>query len=151
MIISLNSVSMSFGETEVLKNITFLLNEKEKAAVVGVNGCGKTTLFKLITGELTPTGGDIIIPKFTEIGYFSQNLTINSESTIYSELMGVFKKTLQIEEQKQETEAQLKTAKGEELDRLLAKYDRLNAEFEKRNGFESESRVKGVIKGLGFF
>ncbi|MCC8014306.1 MAG: ABC-F family ATP-binding cassette domain-containing protein [Eubacterium sp.] len=150
MIISLNSVSKAFGETEVLKNITFLLNEKEKAAVVGINGCGKTTLFKLITGELTPTGGDIIIPKFTEIGYFSQSLTIDSESTIYSELMGVFKKTLQIEKQKQEVETQLKNAKGEDLDRLLAKYDRLSEEFEKRNGFESESRVKGVIKGLGF-
>lgn len=150
MILSLNGINKSFGETEVLKNITFLLNEKEKAAIIGINGCGKTTLFKLITGELAPTSGEIIIPHFTEIGYFSQNSAINSEGTIYSELMSVFKKTAQIEEEKRKTEQLLKNAEGADLDRLLAKYDRLSAEFDDRDGFQCESRIKGVIKGLGF-
>ncbi len=150
MIITCSNVNKSFGENTVLSDISFLLNEKDKAAIIGVNGCGKTTLFKLITGELLPDGGDIIMPKGTEIGYFSQNLSIDSENTIWEELSLVFDDLKEIEIRKRQMEQDMKRTTGEALDELMAKYSALNEEFERRNGFEWESRVRGVIKGLGF-
>ncbi len=150
MIITCSNINKSFGENTVLSDISFLLNEKDKAAIIGVNGCGKTTLFKLITGELLPDSGDIIMPKGTEIGYFSQNLSIESENTIWEELSCVFDDLKEIEDRKRKIEHDMKLREGEELEELMAKYSALNDEFEKRNGFEWESRVRGVIKGLGF-
>ena len=73
MILSCSNISKSFGENNVLKNISFLLNEKDRAAIVGVNGSGKTTLFKMILGELEPTSGEIAMPKNIEVGCFSQD------------------------------------------------------------------------------
>ncbi|MCD8157899.1 MAG: ATP-binding cassette domain-containing protein [Clostridiales bacterium] len=150
MILSCNNVSKSFGENTVLSNISFLLNEKEKAAVIGVNGCGKTTLFKIILGELSPSEGEVIMKAGIEIGYFSQDITIDSDNTIYEEMLKVFEKTAEIEKEKHLTEEKMKSARGNELERLMKKYDRLTIEFEDKKGFETESRIRGVIKGLGF-
>ncbi|MCD8090040.1 MAG: ATP-binding cassette domain-containing protein, partial [Clostridiales bacterium] len=82
--------------------------------------------------------------------YFSQDITIDSENTIYEEMLKVFASVSEIEEMKHLTEMEMKTAEGPELEKLMKKYDRLNTEFEDKNGFETESRIRGVIKGLGF-
>ncbi|MCD8214979.1 MAG: ATP-binding cassette domain-containing protein [Clostridiales bacterium] len=150
MILSCNNVSKSFGENAVLSGVSFLLNERERAAVIGVNGCGKTTLFKIILGELSPSGGEVIFKAGTETGYFSQDITIDSENTIYGEMFGVFEDVYRLEEEKHTIEGQMKSADGAELERLMRKYDLISAEFENKNGFETESRIRGVIKGLGF-
>lgn len=150
MILTCNGISKVFGENEVLSDINFLLNENEKAAIIGVNGCGKTTLFKIITGELSPTTGSIIMPKDIQTGYFSQDITIESENTLYGELSAVFSHIYELEKTKQALEEQMKHTKGSELTRLMRKYDNVCAEFARQNGFECESRIKGVIKGLGF-
>lgn len=150
MILSCNNVSKSFGENAVLSRVNFLLNERERAAVIGVNGCGKTTLFKIILGELSPSGGEVIFKAGTETGYFSQDITIDSENTIYGEMFGVFEDVYRLEEEKHTIEGQMKSADGAELERLMRKYDLISAEFENKNGFETESRIRGVIKGLGF-
>ncbi|MCC8097245.1 MAG: ATP-binding cassette domain-containing protein, partial [Eubacterium sp.] len=123
---------------------------KDNAAVRGVHGAGKTTLFKIILGELSPSEGEVIMKADTEIGYFSQDITIDSDNTIYEEMLKVFEKVAEIEKEKHLTEEQMKSAEGSELDRLMRKYDRLTAEFEDKKGFETESRIRGVIKGLGF-
>lgn len=150
MILALNNISKSFGTDVILENVSFNINEGEKVAVVGVNGAGKSTLFKIITGELSSDSGEVIMPKNTTIGYFSQNLEIDSNKTIYEELLTVFEPIMEIEACMRDMEAKMGETSGDELKNLMNAYDELSVELEKKNGYEYESRLRGVIKGLGF-
>lgn len=150
MILALNNVSKSFGTDVILENVSFHIEEKEKTAIVGVNGAGKSTLFKLITGELSLDSGEIIIPKSAAMGYFSQSLEIDSTKTIYAELLTVFEPIMLIEQQLRDMEAQMSQKSGEELEILMSKYSELSHKMEELDGYSYQSRLRGVIKGLGF-
>lgn len=150
MILALNNISKSFGTDVILENISFNIEKGEKVAVVGVNGAGKSTLFKIIIDELSPDSGEVIMPKNTTIGYFSQSLEIDSMKTIYAELLTVFEPIMAIENRMRDMEAKMAELSGDELDTLMKSYDELSLELEKKNGYEYESRLRGVIKGLGF-
>lgn len=150
MILALNNISKAFGVESILENISFHIEEGEKIAMVGVNGAGKSTLFKIITGELSADEGSITIPKNAEIGYFSQNLEIDSSKTIYEELLTVFEPVMAIEARLRELEAQMANTSSEDMAELMKAYDQLSLELENKNGYEYESRLRGVIKGLGF-
>lgn len=150
MILALNNISKAFGTDVILENISFNIEEGEKVAVVGVNGAGKSTLFKIITGELSADSGEVVIPKNATIGYFSQSLEIDSTKTIYAELLTVFEPIMLIESKMRDMEAKMADLSGDELKLLMNSYDELSLELEKRNGYEYESRLRGVIKGLGF-
>ena len=85
MILSLNNVSLSFGDKNILNKISFLVNENDRVALIGDNGTGKTTLLKVITGEYHKDEGDIVFKKDINIGYVSQHQNITSELTVYEE------------------------------------------------------------------
>lgn len=150
MVLALNNVAKAFGTDVILQNISFNVEDKEKLAIIGVNGAGKSTLFKIITGELALDSGDVIIPKDVTIGYFSQNLEIDSSNTIYGELLTVFEKLLALEENIRTLEQKMGSASGDELEALMSRYSALSLEFEKQEGYQYKSRLRGVIKGLGF-
>ncbi len=150
MILSCNNIKKSYGVDLILDDISFVINEKERAAIVGVNGAGKSTLFKIIMGEISPDEGMIIIPKEAKIGYFAQDLSIDSEKTLYDELLTVFDDIISIEKEMSEIEIKMGLAEGIELKDMMKKYSALSAEFEKNNGYEYKSRTRGIIKGLGF-
>ncbi len=150
MILSCNNIKKSYGVDTILEDISFIINEKEKVAIVGVNGAGKSTLFKIITGEISCDSGTVIIPKDIKIGYFAQNLQIDSEKTIYNELLTVFDDIISIEAEMSKTEALMSITKGSELDSLMKRYSYLSSELEKNNGYEYKSRIRGIINGLGF-
>ncbi|MGN1317915.1 MAG: ABC-F family ATP-binding cassette domain-containing protein [Lachnospirales bacterium] len=150
MILALNNVSKAFGEDIILENITFNIEEGEKVAIVGVNGAGKSTLFRIITGELSLDSGEIAMPKGTTIGYFSQNLEIDSTKTIYAELLTVFEPVMALEAKMRDMEEKMAELSGDSLKELMKEYDNLSLELEKKNAYEYESRLRGVIKGLGF-
>ena len=150
MILALNNVSKSFGTDVILENISFHIEEKEKVGIVGVNGAGKSTLFKIITGELSLDSGEVIMPKSAALGYFSQSLEIDSSKTIYGELLTVFEPVMLIEQQLRDMESQMAHTKGEELDRLMSNYSELSHKMEEMDGYSYQSRIRGVIKGLGF-
>jgi ATP-binding cassette, subfamily F, member 3 len=150
MLLSCQNISKSFGVTTILKDVNFLLNEKDKVAIVGVNGAGKTTLFKIITGELTPDVGELIISKNCTLGYLSQIASLNLENTIYEEMLTVFKTVIELEEQIRLLEIDMGVADGETLDSHLKSYTMLSQKFEDLKGYEYKSRIKGIIKGLGF-
>ncbi len=150
MILALNKISKAFGTDAILENISFNIEDGEKVALVGVNGAGKSTLFKIITGELSADEGSVNMPKNTTIGYFSQNLEIDSEKTIYAELLTVFEPVMAMESRLKDMEAKMAELNGNELQELMKQYDELSIELEKNNGYEYESRLRGVIKGLGF-
>lgn len=150
MILSLSGVSKSFGTDVIMEKITFNMEEKEKAAIVGVNGAGKTTLFKIITGESTYDSGDVYIKKDISLGYLKQNAMPNSDDTIYNEMLSVFKNLIETENELRQMEHEMSSLKGTELEEHMKKYSDLQYQFELMDGYSYKSRIKGVLKGLGF-
>ena len=150
MIFDCKNIEKYFGAELVLKNISFNLEEKDKLALVGVNGAGKTTLFKIVLGELQHDKGEISLKKGAKIGYISQNMNINLDYTIYEELMTVFANIIALEEDIRKMQADMSILSDSELQNAMVKYSRMQDEFEVARGYEVESRVRGVLKGLNF-
>ncbi len=150
MILSCNDIKKSFGVKNILSNISFNINEKDRVALVGVNGAGKSTLFKIIVGEISKDSGDINIPKNTKIGYFSQNLNLNENNSLFDELLNVFSQIINMEFKLRELEQKMEIYKDEELNLIIKEYDKISTYLSENNSFDYNSRIKGVLKGLGF-
>jgi len=150
MILSCQNINKAFGTNEVLKNVNFHLEEREKAALIGPNGAGKSTLLKIIMQEMSADSGEIIISRGKTIGYLAQHQELISGRTIYEELLEVKQYILDMEEKIRIMEQNMKTVTGRELDELLANYSRLTHQFELENGYSCKSEIVGVLKGLGF-
>ena len=151
MILSCSNVTKSFGVTEILKDISFMINKNDKVAIVGVNGAGKTTMFKIITRELKQDSGDISFSKDVQsVGYLTQNLDLDESLNIYDTFIKVFQNIIDLEEEIRQTEIQMAKVSADEHEKLFKKYNDLNDKFERLSGYEYKSRVRGVIKGLGF-
>lgn len=150
MILACQNISKAFGTDEILKNVSFHIEENEKAAIVGINGAGKSTLLKIIMGELSADSGDVIIAKNTTIGYLAQYQDVSSNRTILEEVLSAKADIIQMENQIRDMEEQMHHLDGDALVQLLEKYNRLHHEFELRDGYAYRSEVTGVIRGLGF-
>ena len=107
LLLQVNNVSKHYGITPVLTNISFHMNERERIGLVGVNGAGKSTLLKIISGELTADSGMIYKSKETTIGYLAQNSGLQSERSIWAELMLVFSHLVEVEQELRELEQQI--------------------------------------------
>ncbi len=150
MILSCQNINKSFGTNEVLKNVNFHLEEREKAALIGPNGAGKATLLKIIMEEMNADSGEVIISRGKSLGYLAQHQELSGDCTIYEELLEVKQYLLDMEEKIRTMEQDMKTVTGRELDTLLADYSRLTHQFELENGYSCRSEITGVLKGLGF-
>ena len=150
MILACKDISKSYGTDVILEKISFNLEEKEKAAIVGVNGAGKTTLFKIITDAISYDSGQLYIPKGTTIGYLEQNIDIRSEKTIHEEMLSVFESVFKTEEKLREMELEMPNVPQKECNSFMEQYSRLQHEFEESDGYSYQSRINGVLKGLGF-
>lgn len=148
MILSCSSLKKSFQGTDLLKDITFNVENHDKIAIIGVNGAGKTTLLKILCDEESYDSGMISKPKDVTIGYLSQHNTIDPSLTIYEALLEVFKPLIKMEERLRELEQLMATSQN--LDSIMKEYDRLSYEFERCEGYSYQSQLKGVLKGLGF-
>ncbi|HIS81043.1 MAG TPA: ABC-F type ribosomal protection protein [Candidatus Scatomonas merdavium] len=150
MILACQNIAKSFASADVLRDITFHIEEHEKAALIGVNGAGKSTLLKIITGEMAPDGGQITLSRGATLGYLAQHQNINGDRTIYEEVLDAKQDILDMEREMRRLEARMKTASGSELEGLMDTYTRLTHSFELSNGYACQSEVTGVLKGLGF-
>ncbi len=150
MILSCQNISKAFVENQVLKNISFHIEDHEKAAIVGINGAGKTTLLRIIVGEMAPDDGQVILAKDRTLGYLAQNSTVDTSHTIYEELLSVKADLLRLEEMIRECENNMKHAEGDALDTLMKQYTSLTHAFETGGGYIYRSELVGVLKGLGF-
>ena len=150
MILDCQHISKSFGTDEILKDISFHINEHEKAAIVGINGAGKSTLLKIIMRILSADAGDVVLSKHISVGYLAQYQEISGTRTIFEEALSAKVELVQMEMQLREMEEKMPAEKGEALERLLEKYNRLHHEFELKNGYAYRSEVTGIIRGLGF-
>ncbi len=156
IMLSCNNVSKSFGVETILEDISFSVNEGDKIGIVGVNGTGKTTLFKVITGIFPHDKGDIFTSKNCRLGYLEQNTNFYSEKTIYDEVVSVFSDLIEAEEELRSLEHQIaslsakKSSSGDQLKKAMDTYGKKYEEFEKKNGYAYKSEVRGTLKGLGF-
>ncbi|MDD7114662.1 MAG: ABC-F type ribosomal protection protein [Lachnospiraceae bacterium] len=150
MILACQKISKSFGGESILNNVNFLINEGEKAAIIGINGAGKTTLLKIITGEYEPDRGEVVFQKGTSFGYLSQVIDVQSKRTIYEEMLDAKKEIIEMEHKIRELEHSISQLNGEALEEAMETYARLTERFEKSNGYAWKSEIVGVLKGLGF-
>ena len=150
MILSCSNISKSFGDNDILKHVSFHIEEHEKTAVVGINGAGKSTLLKIIIGELAADDGYVTLSKGAAIGYLAQHQDLAGVETIYDALLEAKRPVLEMEERLRRLEAEMKSASGETLESMLQEYSRLNHEFEMADGYSVQSEITGVLKGLGF-
>lgn len=150
MILSCSNIWKSFDDTSILKQVSFHLEEHEKAAVVGINGAGKSTLLKIIIGELPADEGQVTIAKDKTIGYLAQHQSMNSDNTVYDELLSVKEEIIQLETRMRSLEKQMAACTGEALENLMNSYANLNHRFEMENGYAYKSEITGILKGLGF-
>lgn len=150
MILACNNINKAFLDKDILKNVSFNINENEKVAIVGDNGCGKSTLLKIIVGLMKSDSGEVITAKNTNIGYLAQHQDIDSDNTLYEEILSSREDILKIEADLEATHAKMEESTGVELDKLVAKYTSLTQEYERKNGYSYKSEVLGILNGLGF-
>ena len=150
MILSCQNISKAFVENQVLKNVSFHIEDHEKAAIVGINGAGKTTLLRIIVGEMTPDDGQVVLARDKTLGYLAQNSTVDTSHTIYEELLSVKADLLRLEEKIRECENNMKHAEGDALEDLMKQYTSLTHAFETGGGYLYRSELVGVLKGMGF-
>lgn len=150
MILSCQNINKAFGTDEILKNVSFTINDREKAAIVGINGAGKSTLLKIIVGEQSKDNGEVILAKGKTLGYLAQHQDLSSDKTIYEEVLEIKADIILLEEKLRKMEADMKHKDGEELKAMLEAYNKANHEFELKNGYAYKSEITGILKGLGF-
>ena len=150
MILACQNINKAFGTNVILKDASFHIEEKEKAAIVGINGAGKSTLLKIIMKQIPADSGEVILANDRTIGYLAQHEAVSSGNTIYEELLEVKQDIFELERHIRTLELQMKSQSGGELEQTLELYNRLNTEFEQKNGYACKSEIVGVLKGLGF-
>lgn len=150
MLLACQNISKSFGIVDILKDVSFHIEEKEKIAIVGINGSGKTTLLKIIMGEESADSGQVVVAKDTTIGYLSQHQDISFDNTVYAEMLETKKHIIDMEADIRKLEQDMKHASGEELEKIMDTYNRLQNTYDRENGYAYESEITGVLKGLGF-
>lgn len=147
--LSVRNLTMTFVERNLFSDVSFDVEHKDKVGFIGANGVGKTTLFKILNGELAPTSGTVVFDKNAKIGYMEQHACNNPKTDIYHELLSVFDYLMDIEaETKQVTEAI--DRKDGNLDELVDRQTRLIEKYEQLGGLTYKSRTRSALLGLGF-
>ncbi len=150
MILACQNVSKAFGTEEILKKISFHIEENEKLAIVGINGAGKSTLLKILIGELLADEGEVIIAKHASIGYLAQYQDVSLDTTIYEEVLSAKSDLIEQEKEIRALEEQMKQVSGDALDALMEHYHASLKEFEDRGGYYYKNEIAGILRGLGF-
>lgn len=148
MLLSVSHVSMSFGPISVLNDISFVVNDGERVGLVGANGVGKSTLLRIITGEITPDSGDVLIPESVTPGYLAQQPPLLPDATVDDLIYEIVGELRQLETQLRDIESRLANP-DEDLDALLVDYGEIQERFERAGGYEIDHQIESVIAGLG--
>ena len=151
ILISVQELQKSFGVHEVLRSVTFSLQKGEKMGLVGVNGCGKTTLMRMIAGEMQPDGGTIHRNKDLRVGYLAQLDDIPLTDTVWGALLKVFEPIRVMERRMAEIEKLLESADPETALRLSSEYQRLTESYNTQHGYAYEGERFDCGSKEGFF
>ncbi len=147
-LLSAQNLTMDFAGDVLFRNISFDVNAGEHVGLIGANGTGKTTLFKLITGEYEPTEGGIFISKNVKVGYLEQHACSGSRRAVIDEALTVFERLIEIEFELEEISRRIDG--GQADDSLIVRQQELYEEFENGGGLTYKSRTRSTLLGLGF-
>ena len=150
IILQANKIERSFAGEVLFDNINLQVDERDRIALVGKNGAGKSTLLKILVGEEEPTSGEINKKKDVSLSYLAQDSRFESENTIYDEMLHVFDDLRRNEKQLRQMELEMGEKSGEDLDKLMADYDRLSENFRQAGGFTYEADIHAILNGFKF-
>ncbi|GIN99289.1 ABC transporter ATP-binding protein [Siminovitchia terrae] len=154
-LLQVQQIDKYFGADLILSNIKLELHDKDRTALVGRNGAGKSTLLKIIAGELSYDSGQIIKPKDVTIGYLSQHTGLESNLTIWEEMLCVFDDVREMEQKLRDIEQKMSDPANYQqegaYEKLLSEYDRLQEDFKEIGGYQYESDIRSVLHGFRFF
>lgn len=149
MLFRLSDVHKSFGAQDVLRGASLQVNPGEHVGLVGRNGAGKTTIFRLVTGEESADRGDVVRARGLKLGLLAQHVHFKPGSTVHESALAAFGRLQQIEHEMHELEHRMADA-GEDLEKVLSRYSDLQHEFEREGGFEYSAKAEAILQGLGF-
>ncbi|MEA5050220.1 MAG: ABC-F family ATP-binding cassette domain-containing protein [Oscillospiraceae bacterium] len=144
MILEVNSVAVSFGANEVLRDVSFQVHEKERVALVGYNGCGKTTLLSVVTGELAASSGSFALKSRATLGYQKQMSSLDAAKTVYEEMKSVNDADALLARMKR-----LEATMGDDP-ALVAEYEEVSAKYDAIDGYNLDFNIKKILNGMGF-
>src|SRR5213078_851103 len=149
MLFRLSDVQKSYGTQEVLRGASLQVNPGEHVGLVGRNGAGKTTVFKLVTGDESPDQGDVVRARGVRLGLLAQHIHFEPGTTVHESALAAFGMLQQIEHEMHELEHRMAEA-DVHLDQILERYSDLQHQFEHEGGFEYAARAEAILQGLGF-
>ena len=155
IVLQVNQLHKTFVVDEILSGVKLEINHRDRVALVGRNGAGKSTLLKIIAGEMSYDSGEIIIPKGTKVGYMEQHAGIDSDLSIWDEMMTIFAHHLSAEKELRSLEKQMADPTvyedAEAYRRILSDYDTKQVAFKDSGGYQYESDTRSVLHGMQFF
>ncbi|NHM33243.1 ABC-F family ATP-binding cassette domain-containing protein [Neobacillus terrae] len=154
ILLQVNQLEKNYGAELILSNIKLELQTRDRVALVGRNGAGKSTLLKIIAGHLSYDGGEIIKPKDVTIGYLAQNTGLESNLSIWEEMLTVFEDLRKMEKTIRELEVRMSDREAlsdsDRYERILREYDSLQVKFKELGGYQYEADIRSVLHGLNF-
>lgn len=154
IVLQVNQLYKSYIADEILSGVKLEVQHRDRVALVGRNGAGKSTLLKIIAGQLSYDSGDIIMPKDIRLGYLDQHAGIDSDLTIWEEMMTIFEPLKALEQQMRTLETQMADPAvyndAEKYAKIMADYDQLQHDFKARGGYQYEADTRGVLHGMQF-
>ena len=148
--LKVENLKLGYDNVPVIFDVSLEVHEKEVVSIVGSNGAGKSTILKMIVGQLSPDAGTVVLTKGKTLGYLAQHQEMESGNTIYEEVRTAKAEIIEMEKQIRTIEMELPSLSGDALEARLSTYQRLTSAFEHADGYAYKSELTGVLKGLGF-
>lgn len=152
IILSVNGLYKSFLNENILEDLTFSISDRDKVGIVGDNGSGKTTLFNILTRELSFDSGEVNFANNVNLSILRQNISYTSDKSVYEECLEVFEDIILLEKEIRELEIEMgnKNLSEDEIQKIFDIYENKRHYFEENSGYSYNSKIRGVLFGLGF-
>ncbi|MBQ8539070.1 MAG: ABC-F family ATP-binding cassette domain-containing protein [Ruminococcus sp.] len=148
-VLSVHNLTMTYIERNLFTNVSFNIEERDKVGFIGANGVGKTTIFRIINGEVSPTAGAVSVSKDTKVGYMQQHACTHPQRGIYDEVLSIFRYLEEMQNEIDLLSQQIENGEGD-IDNAILKQTQLIEQYEREGGLTYKSRAKAALLGLGF-
>lgn len=152
IILSATNITKTYGVEPVLTKVSFHINQGDRIGIIGANGAGKTTLLNILSGRQAYDAGDFFVSENIKIGYLRQKDNFSSEKSVYEEMLDIFSDVIEMEATLASLSVEIseRSAKGEDVEVLLHKYDDLSELFKDKNGYGYKSEINGILNSMAF-
>ncbi|AGB40425.1 ATPase component of ABC transporters with duplicated ATPase domain [Halobacteroides halobius DSM 5150] len=149
-LLQLRKGSKRYPEQIIFQDISLQIQKQDRVGLIGANGTGKSTLVKILRGQEYLDKGEILTSNDLEMGYLAQDFGLKLDKTLYEEMLSVFSDLFALEEKIKGLETKMGQLTGDQLEKVMNRYSRLRQNYEDQNGYQVESQIKGILRGLGF-